>query len=205
MRRAAGLLAVLSAACAPGLPGTGGEAEPTPVAVSGDAMVPPGFGSLRQEEITLTFQDGPLQVKMTPLEEWILRLTAPDTYHRLSELAASHRHEAVRRARLADPTLVLVSFFGREQGASYEPEDVTLLNRGRRFRPVLILPVTGGWGTQRLNVRETQMAVYVFDEAIDLDMGLVAEYGEVRNTAWDGVLQVLQTELARARARAGAF
>jgi hypothetical protein len=48
------------------------------------ALVPAGFGSLRQEEITLTLTVGSVLVKVTPLAESVIRLTAPDTYQRLS-------------------------------------------------------------------------------------------------------------------------
>lgn len=201
-------LALLAAclACTPAGPGADTGVPPGGAIVPPDgsgSLVPPGHGSLRQDEVTLTLRQAALQVKITPLEEWVLRLTAPDTYERLSGLAGAHRAEAARRTGVADPPLALVSFYSMEPGTTYEPEDVTLINRGRRFRPALIRPLTAGWGTRRLEARETQMAVYAFDGDIDLDMGLVAEYGDTRSTEWDAILQTLQAELARARARAG--
>ncbi|MGD2070452.1 MAG: hypothetical protein PVI57_17380, partial [Gemmatimonadota bacterium] len=144
-----------------------------------------------------------LQLKVTPLEEWMIRLTAPDTYDRLSELAAAHRPVLAERSGVASPKLFLVSFFSDEAGVGYDPEDVHLVSRGRRYRPLAIRPVTAGWGTQRLPQRETRMAVYAFPPAVDMDLGMMLEYGGVRNRQWDGILQVLQSEHARVRARAG--
>jgi hypothetical protein len=176
--------------------GTGGPVR------SEDLLLPPGHGTLRQEEITLSLRSGALQLKVTPLEEWMIRLTAPDTYARLSELKAAHISAAERETGFASPALFLVSFFSDEPSVTYEPEDIDLVDRGRRYRPLLIRPVTSGWGTRRLGQRETRMAVYAFDPAVDMDMGLVLEYGDVRNHQWDGILQALQAEHARVRARA---
>lgn len=161
-----------------------------------DLLVPPGFGSLRQDDITLTLVDAPVQVKVTPLEEWILRLTAPDTYERLSSLARSH-------ASAPDRELFLVSFYSADQGAVFHPEDLHLESRGRRYDPVAVRPLTPGWGTRRLSQREAQSAVYAFDGAVDFDVDLVAEYRGVRNADWARVLGDLLAEEARARARAG--
>src|SRR4051794_4908289 len=48
--------------------------------------VPIGFGSMKQDEVTLAIRTGALLVKVTPLQENIIRLLAPDTYRRLHAL-----------------------------------------------------------------------------------------------------------------------
>ena len=193
---AASALLLLAAGCAP-LPGGGG-----PGVGPDEGAVPPGFGTLRQEQLTLTLRSGDLQMKATPLEEWMIRLAAPDTYDRLSELAAAHRPALVRETGVPNPVLFLVSFFSDEPATRYEPEDVRILDRGIRHRPVGIRPVTPGWGTQRLTQRETRLAIYAFAPSVTLDMGMVLEYGDVRSHQWDAILQTLEAEHARARARA---
>lgn len=195
MRRlVAGLAAaVLAGGCVPAtVPG------PAP---SSD-LVPPGYGTLRQDEITLSLETGDLQVKVTPLVEWVLRLTAPDTHRRLSALATTHR------AALADdtpgsPTLFLVSFFSRTSGTPYRPEDVELVNRSRRMRPQAIRGLSSRFDMRRLDPEVTEMAVYAFPEAVDLDQDLVVEYGPVRSIEWSAILRRLEAERARVRARAG--
>jgi hypothetical protein len=167
-----------------------------------ELLIPSGYGSLRQEQITLTLETGELQLKVTPLEEWVTRLTAPDTWTRLSGLGATHREEAERR--LGGPvSLFLVSFFTRVPGTPFRPDDVELVHRGRRLRPLLIRPVTSGWGAQRLEAQETQVAVYAFAAELDLQQPLTVEYGLESATGWDEILRLLEAERGRARARAG--
>jgi len=195
---ASGALATLwSAGCA-AAPG-----PPPPASAEGtDDLVPAGYGTLRQEELTLTLRPGPLVLKVTPLEESVIRLAAPDTYRRLGELALRHRGPLQRRAGSSDVTLFLVSFFSDEPGTVFQPEDVQLVNRGRQHRPLAIQGVTGGWGTQRLRQQETQMAVYAFPE-LDLSLALTAVYGDARTEEWERILRTMEVERARVRARAG--
>ena len=57
-------------------------------------MVPPGYGTLLQDQISLRLQRGDLLIKVTPLEEWVIRLTAPDTYDRLRSLVETFGPQA---------------------------------------------------------------------------------------------------------------
>lgn len=201
------VLVLVPPACTTGAraPAASSTEKATPVGprAESERLVPPGFGSLRQDEISMEIRAGPLQLKVTPLEEWVIRLTAPDTYQRLASLARAHRPLARRRTGDADPTLMLVSAFSEEQGADLDPEDLQLENRGRQYRPVLIEPVTAGWGTQRLTQRRPETAIYVFSGEVDLGLDLVVEYGGRRNHDWRSILRILESELPRARARAG--
>lgn len=190
-------VAVSGCAAGPALPG----AAPAGPA-SEELLVPSGYGSLRQDQITLTVETGDLQLKVTPLEEWVTRLAAPDTWSRLSGLGVTHRAET--ELRLGRPaSLFLVSFFSRVPGTTFRPDDVELVNRGRRLRPLLIRPVTTGWGAQRLEAQETQLAVYAFDQEIDLQQPLTVEYEGETGAGWDEILRLLEAERGRARTRAG--
>ena len=168
-----------------------------------DQLVPPGNGSLLQDQITIELRTDSVLLKVTPLEEWVVRLTAPDTYARLSGLASTYRREIATRTGDDSPALFLVSFFGRLPGAAFTPEEVQLVHRGRRLRPALIRPMTTGWEHRRLEAGETQTAIYAFDEEIDLEQPTALEYGEATGSAWDEILQRLETERTKARGRAG--
>ena len=167
-------------------------------------MVPPGFGTLRQDDVSLALRNGNLLIKATPLDEAVIRLTAPDTYARLAGLADAHRETLERDARVQEPTLFLVSVFSYEPDVTYQPEDVNVVSQGIRERPLAIRAVTAGWGTQRLGQQETQMAVYAFSPGIDLELDLEVEYRETRNAGWERILSVIHAERAKVRARAGA-
>jgi len=165
------------------------------------ALIPAGLGSLRQDEITLSLQREDLLIKVTPLDESIIRLTAPDTYQRLTALAESRRNEITRLSVRPDPTLFLVSFFSYQPNVIYQPEDLQLVSLGLRYRPAAVVGVTPGWDTHRLEQQELEMAVYAFDSDMDLASDLQVEYeGEIAG-GWDGILNRLESERARVRAR----
>ena len=85
----------------------------------------------------------------------------------------------------------------------FHPQDVQIENRGRRQRPLLIRPLTAGWGEERLKQEEAQLAVYAFAEGVDLEQALTVAYGFEVGSGWEEILRRLEVERGRARARAG--
>ena len=168
--------------CGPALPPTPSPAGQEDVAEEASGLLPSGFGTLVQDQITLRIRKEQLLIKVTPLEEWVIRLTAPDTYARLQGLARLHGDNAARG--VSSPSLFLVSLFSYQPDVTYEPEDLLLVNRGLRYRPRGIAPITPSWGTQRLGQQEARMAVYAFDGGMDLETDLVVEYQELRNEVY---------------------
>lgn len=198
------LLAALAASgCAGAGAGStsGGEAPLT--MDEGDPLVPPGYGTLRQDDVSLSLRSGEVQVKVTPLAESVIRLTAPDTYRRLHGIAEGHREALVRQTGRPAPALFLVSFFSLAPDVPYEPEALAIVSGGIRHRPLAIRSVTPGWGTQRLDQRETRLAVYAFSEGIELKTEITVEYQGVRDESWSRILTDLQAEREKVRARAG--
>lgn len=201
----AGALAMLVAAAACAAVPVSGETEgavPSPSEAGelrGGARPPAGQGTLRQEDVTVTLQAGPLLVKLTPLDERVTELLAPDTQQRLRALAAAHR--AAADAVAATPALFLVSYFSYEPVASYETEALQLEHRGRLLRAVQLLSVTGDFGAQRVRQQETQIGIYVFDDAIDYDQPIMVRYGAQRSDAWTRIIPRLEAERIRLRSR----
>ncbi len=180
-------------------PGRGGASA----ALGGlGTSVPSGYGTLFQDQFTLALEQNGLLVKVTPLDERVIVLAAPDTYTRLHRLAESNRMALEADARASNVSLFLVSFFSRQPNLTYEPEDLHIVNRGLRYRPLAIRAITPGWGGQRLGQEESQIAVYAFDQAIDLEIDLAADYQGRENSGWATILSTLRAELARVRARA---
>lgn len=196
---AALLLAACSAASPPdeASPGFGSEAQTLP---------PPGYGTLRQDDFTVALQSGDTQLKVTPLDEAVIRLAAPDTYQRLHGMVDSRRQRVLDAARSAglrgEPAVFLVSFFTRARQATYEPTNVQLLSKGILYRPAGILPLTPEWGRQQVWQEETQSGLYVFDPAVDLDVTFEVEYQGMRSLAWAGIIRLLQAERGRVMSRA---
>lgn len=192
-RMGVGLLSLLVTACtiAP-------APEPAGSTAGEGLLPPPGFGTLLQDDVTMRLQSRDLEIKVTPLDESVTRVTAPDTYQRLSALAGRNRATAPQGSQL-----FLVSFFSDQPGVRFVPEEVQLISRGLRMRPLAILPVTPSWGQRRVQQRQTEMAVYAFPPEIDLESDLVLAYELEETASWSQVLSRIQAERARARARAG--
>lgn len=194
--------ATLLTACSAARP----SSEATPAFGSeAQTLPPPGYGTLRQDDFTIALQVGDTQLKVTPLDEGVIRLAAPDTYQRLHGLVASRTRRLVNIARDAglrdEPAVFLVSFFTRSQQSTYEPSNVQLLSKGMLFRPLGILPLTPEWGRQQVRQEETQSALYVFNGDVDLDVTFEVEYQGSRSLAWAGIIRTLQAERGRVMSR----
>ncbi|MSR22862.1 MAG: hypothetical protein EXR92_04855 [Gemmatimonadetes bacterium] len=147
-----------------------------------------------------TLRRGELQIRVTPLDESIILVTAPDTYQRLSALGRGHQEIFRQRTGTAVPfQLFLVSLYTEAPEATFEPEALNLVSRGLRYRPAEVHSLTPEWETPR----EALMAVYAFPDGIDLEQDLEVEYQEVRSREWDLVLPAIEAERARLRARQG--
>ncbi|MFW6080027.1 MAG: hypothetical protein ACODAE_10425 [Gemmatimonadota bacterium] len=166
------------------------------------ALPPAGHGSLRQEEMTVSLRSGDLLIKVTPLDEAVIRLAAPDTYARLHALAESRGARVARIVGRESVVPFLVSFFSYAPDRSFEPDDLQLEHQSRLLRPLAIVPITPGWGRRRLRQQETQSAVYGFDAGIDLSLPLTIRYGFERSDVWERIIPRLETEYRRAMSRA---
>lgn len=167
-----------------------------------EQMVPPGYGTLRQDAITVSIRTGALQVKLTPLDEATIRLLAPDTYTRLNALRESRRDEAARNM-IRPAELFLVSFFSNQPDTSFQPGDVQLVYQSRLLRPEGIVPVTSGWGRERLGQQETQSAIYAFEGTIEYDQTFTVRYGMEESSEWRSIVPVLEAEKAKIATRVG--
>ena len=201
--RNAALAGALLLGCAPAntLPAeTPGGATQTPEETREQAdPIPAGFGTLHQDQFTLQLRDGDLLIKVTPLEESIIRLAAPDTYERLRAMAGSRLEQARQAVYSDEPEMLLVSFFSYSPDVEYRPDDIVLTNAGRQMRPVAVLPVTNGWGRGRLQQREIQNAIYVFDQDIDYAQPMAVRYGARETQNWSSIIPLLERERARIR------
>jgi len=170
------------------------------------ATVPAGFGTLKQDVFTIQLRSGSaLLIKVTPLNENVIRTAAPDTYQRLHNIAESRRAEAGRIAGASgDLELFQVSFFSYEPDVVFQPENLQITHQGRQMRPAAIVALTPGWGRQRLAQQEDQRAIYAFTGKFDYNQGLTVRYGLEQSDAWSDIISKLETERAKITARATA-
>jgi hypothetical protein len=202
-----GTAVLVSAACAGGTSTAAGQGGNAPIAddTTGRANVPVGFGTLRQDEIAIRLELQGLIVRAIPLDENLIRLLTPDSYRALRELQESNKQSiaaVTRRTGGRAPDLWYVSFYGVEPDVHFSPMELVITSGGRDFRSLEVLPLSSGFGEQRLRQRETQSAIYLFDENIDLDQPLSVTFQNVRNDGWEQILTRVERERALVRARA---
>lgn len=169
--------------------------------------LPVGFGTLRQEDLALRIQLPAVLVRALPLDESVIRVLSPDSYRALHDLVASRQAELEERAQrygLRQPSLWYFSYYGVQPDARFSPEEVVITSAGRVFRPLSIVPLTTGFGEQRLEQRGVQTAIYVFDDGVDVNLPLVVTVQGTPSSGWESNLRRIERERALVRSRAAA-
>ena len=167
--------------------------------------IPPGYGTLRRDDIVVPLSTGTIGIQLLPLEEQMIRLLAPDTYRSLHQLLSSRAAEiaeAAQRGGTEHPTLVMVTFLGIVPEARFNPEEVNITSRGRLFRPIGIVPLSPTWSSFQLNARQQAAAIYLFEPGISVREELTVSYQGLSSDAWSRSIRLLDQERARVKARA---
>ena len=190
---------------ATGMPGALPQRSAAIADTNGAGLIPSGYGTLKQDDVAIKLQLPDVIMKLIPLDEGVIRVLSVDSYRALHDLGGS-RTAAVRRLvsqhGLLRGTLWYVSFYGLASDARFSPLEVTITSAGQDFRPLEVLPVSGGFGEQRLQPRVTQTALYLFDDALDVNQPLIVSFGSERNSGWSNILSTIERERALVRSRA---
>lgn len=171
---------------------------------------PPGFGSLREEDITISIAlTGGLLVAAVPLDECVIRMLSPDSYRALQARKIGRRaaiDSVVTNYRLRSTSLWSVLYYGVERGeVRFSPNEFVIRNVGRDFRALHVLPLSTGFGEYRVTQREQQRAILVLDGQIDLNQPLTAIIqGTASTTDWQTIIRRVEQERALVRSRAAA-
>src|SRR6476659_708386 len=197
---------IVVTSCAPPSASSGATSavDPAPGAEDTTARVsvPAGFGSLRQDDIAIRLEPQGLIIRAIPLDEDVIRLLTPDSYRALRDLEESNRtsiESITRRSGGRRPTSWYVSFYGLQPEARFSPMDLVITSAGQDFRPIDVIPLTTGFGEQRLKQRETQSAVYLYPAEVDVDHPLTVSFQGERNSSWEQLLQRIERERALVR------
>jgi hypothetical protein len=146
-----------------------------------------------------------LIIRAIPLDESVIRLLTPDSYRALRDLQESNRRiiEGIaRRSGGRTPDIWYVSFYGLQDNARFSPMELVITSGGQDFRPLDVIPLSTGFGEQRLKQRETQSAVYLYPGDIDVDHPLTVSFQGQQSVIWEQLLQRIERERALVRARA---
>lgn len=212
MRHAEIALIAFAAACAtaPGSASPASQRTLPAARVANDSMsstlIPAGLGTVRQDSISIVLQPEGVRVTAIPLDESVIRVLASDSYRYLHATLESKRAQISQRATvrgIRDPRVWFVRFYGLAPDARFVPTDFTVTSGGREYRPFDVIPLSPGFGTQRLQPREQQTALLLFEEGLDVSQPLVVTMGSQRNTDWETILlRTIDPERAAIRARA---
>jgi hypothetical protein len=208
MKTLTAAIACAALACASAPRGTAPDtpADPGRRQQSGSDL-PVGYGTLHQEDVALRIQLPAVLVRAIPLDESVIRVLSPDSYRALHELVASRRAELDERAQrygVRAPSLWYFSYYGVQPDARFSPEEVVITSAGRVFRPLSIVPLTTGFGEQRLEQRGVQTAIYIFDDGVDVNLPLVVTVQGTPSAGWESNLRRIERERALVRSRAAA-
>lgn len=202
MTRALSVLLVLIA-CSGAPPSS--QAAPSGTLLAQDRpLPPPGYGTLRQDDIAVRIQTANLQMQLLPLDEEVLRLLAPDAYRSLSALRdarASDIEAAKERARVPDPRLMFVTIYGKQPQVRFDPEQLFIASGNVFYRPLSIVPLSPGWSEQRVSPREQASAIYLFEPAIRLFEPFDVQFEGTISRQWGQSVRRLEDERTRVLAR----
>lgn len=170
-------------------------------------LPPAGFGTLTQNQITIPVVEGQLQIKVVPLDEWVILMTAPDTYRRLNRYKTS-RFKEIERISISNgerffPHVMFVTFFTRDVQTRFEPMDLRIISQNVTHRPIGIIPITPDFGRGQLQQQQPALALYVFSSSIDLNVPMIVEYERAESPAWSAIKSTLDNERALVASRSG--
>jgi hypothetical protein len=166
--------------------------------------LPPGFGSLSQNDLALRVRNDDLEIRFVPLDARVLPLLAPDAYQSLRSLVETNRRKidsVASSAGVSQPGVALVTFFGQRPDVRFDAQTLTLLVRNRAFQPLGFIPLNSKFTSQQLGVREQASAIYLFQETLPVDDSFTLSYGILESEDWQRRQPILDRERARVSAR----
>lgn len=168
-------------------------------------LPPPGFGSLRQDQIGIILGTDQIQIRVIPLDEHVIRLLAPDSWRSLHELAQSRAADIAARARdrgYDSVATFMVTFFAVQPQARFSPDDLNITSQNTTYRPIGWVPITPRFSENIIEQRGQAAAIYLFDPAIAVQRPLTVSYQSSTSDAWGQNIELLNRELTRVLARA---
>ena len=99
------------------------------------------------------------------------------------------------------PGLAFVTFFGQRDNARFDPQSLTVRVRSREFRPLGIVPFSGQFTSQQLDVRQQVSGIFLFEQDLPVNDSFIVLYGGQTSDDWQGKQRTLDRERARVALR----
>lgn len=154
---------------------------------SSEQVLPPGFGTLKQEDLQIALATTSLSIRFTPMDPRVINLLAPDAYVAMAALVTNNRpriDSAARANAVSRPGIAFVQFFGLQPGANFDAQGLVLVFRGRLLRPIAIIPYSQKFTDGRLEPRQLVTAFYLFEEQIPVLEPFSLQYYQQGSTEW---------------------
>jgi len=204
-RSSSSVVLALAAACAPA---HRAAAQAAPAAQPADpSLVPPGFGSLRQDDIGIRLDaGGNLLIRVIPLDERVIRLLSPDAYRSLHDMRESRADQirAAARSGTDSVTLFMVTFFALQPRTQFTPDQLLIESQNATYRPLAQLAITPRFSENVLDAREQAAAIFVYEPGIAVLRPFTVTYNTSQSDSWNQALTLMNSERARVLARSQA-
>ena len=171
---------------------------------AGVTLPPGGFGTLTQNDLALRIRTVDLDLRFVPLDPRVTRLLAKDSWESLRSVVQSRRpaiDSLANAAGVSRPGLALVTFFGQRDNARFDPQSVSVRIRSREYRPLGIVPFSGQFTSQQLDVRQQVSGIFLFEQDLPVDDSFVVLYAGQPSDDWQGKQRILERERARVALR----
>jgi hypothetical protein len=162
-------------------------------------LPPPGYGTLKQDDIAVTIQMEDMEIRLIPLDERVLRLLSPDAYASLHGILVSRGPDidaVSRRNGVTAPGVLFVTFFARRSGARYDPGNINVSIRNQLYRPIGMVPYSDNFNAQQLELRQQASGLILFEAQLPVFEPFGMSYGAF-SQGWESRLQRVHRERAR--------
>jgi len=180
----------------------------TPLAARGQVGIdtarndnlPVGQGHLSMGTVTLTLNNGNLQVVFIPLDERVLRLVTRDSYERTEGTLLSQRRaidSVFSLTGVSSPGIAFVSFQGLAPNTRFDPEQLVLNFHGQQYHPVGIIPMSTTFSNHQLDVRQQVQALFLYRRDIPVRESFTLSYLNATSEDWANRLSRFDAERSR--------
>ncbi len=154
-----------------------------------------GSGILETDDISVSLEGEDIWVRITPIDESILRYCTDDT--RKMYITILSTHPEITGDLKAKK--FLMHFQGRKEPETYfDPTEFEIIQQGVRYKPLMIIPHTSGFDKRVLPFfGNPEMAIYLFSEEIDFEYSIIFKYKTLENRDWDQIIERIKDAKTR--------
>jgi hypothetical protein len=150
-------------------------------------------GVLQTDDISVILQGGGLWIKITPMEEEILRYCTEDTRQIYRNLLNNQGKELTQSEGNLYKKF-FVQFRGQSENETYfDPTELNINQQGKLYKPEKIIPITSTFDKRILKQYENpELAIYAFNKDIDLERSIKFQYKDLNSIKWDEIIQSVE-------------